>query len=476
MEWLEQLGLVFTGKYGEKSLITNDAVDLFWKAGQALNAMGDDFDKEAAATALFGRSWRDLQSLFSTYPTLEAYNEARDKQIVNDEQTIRDLADLNDAVGKLESSWTTLKDQMIGAIAPALTGAADAVSNLLDKVTEYLKTDAGQEMISNLGTAVEKLFEDLGKIDPEKVVENFAKLFEGVVGSFQWLSDHWGDVKAALMGIAAGFGVLKIATFALNITKLVSGLNGLVGGGGGGATGADAGGTGTASGGGTGGVWLSNIATTLVGSLQTRAMVEEVERAAKIWSAIDKSGSNVEIAKQYHEVSGVGGSYAESDKKLAEFIDNITDSGDPGSVNLNGIEIRVKPVVDDEDKEVDLDAHFVVSDVEDEEILKQLGIINIPARISITGIMGPGGGSELALEGITYMKKANGIWNVPHDNYLAMLHKNEQVVPAREVAASRNYSSNLYVESMYMNNGQDAEGLAAAMAAAQRRTMSGYGS
>ena len=48
-------------------------------------------------------------------------------------------------------------------------------------------------------------------------------------------------------------------------------------------------------------------------------------------------------------------------------------------------------------------------------------------------------------------------------------------MPAREVA-SRNYSSNLYVESMYMNNGTDAAGLAAAMAAAQRRTMSGYGS
>jgi hypothetical protein len=59
---------------------------------------------------------------------------------------------------------------------------------------------------------------------------------------------------------------------------------------------------------------------------------------------------------------------------------------------------------------------------------------------------------------------------------MAELHRGERVVPAREVAASRNYSSNLYVESMYMNNGQDAEGLAAAMAAVQRRTMSGYGS
>jgi hypothetical protein len=72
-------------------------------------------------------------------------------------------------------------------------------------------------------------------------------------------------------------------------------------------------------------------------------------------------------------------------------------------------------------------------------------------------------------------KKANGIWSVPYDGYLAELHRGERVVPAREVQ-SRSYSSNLYVESMYMNNGTDAAGLAAAMAAAQRRTMSGYGS
>ena len=61
------------------------------------------------------------------------------------------------------------------------------------------------------------------------------------------------------------------------------------------------------------------------------------------------------------------------------------------------------------------------------------------------------------------------------DGYPAILHKGERVVPAREVNNSRSYSSNLYVESMIMNNGTDAEGLAAAMAAAQRRAANGFG-
>lgn len=69
---------------------------------------------------------------------------------------------------------------------------------------------------------------------------------------------------------------------------------------------------------------------------------------------------------------------------------------------------------------------------------------------------------------------ANGLFSVPYDGYPAILHKGERVMTARE--AGNSYSSNLYVESMYMNNGTDAAGLAAAMAAAQRRTMAGYGS
>ena len=69
---------------------------------------------------------------------------------------------------------------------------------------------------------------------------------------------------------------------------------------------------------------------------------------------------------------------------------------------------------------------------------------------------------------------ANGLPFVQRDG-LYLLHKGETVTPAREVN-SRSFSSNLYVESMYMNNGTDVNGLASSMAAAQRRTMSGYGS
>ena len=105
-----------------------------------------------------------------------------------------------------------------------------------------------------------------------------------------------------------------------------------------------------------------------------------------------------------------------------------------------------------------------------EQIVEDIGPVGIPVTLI------PDGDNPYIFDGYDG-SHANGLPYVPFDGYMAMLHKGERVMTARENANyGRNYNSNLYVESMYMNNGMDAAGLAAAMAAAQRRTMSGYGS
>ena len=113
----------------------------------------------------------------------------------------------------------------------------------------------------------------------------------------------------------------------------------------------------------------------------------------------------------------------------------------------------------------------VVPEGAEEQIAEEIGPVAIPVELIIRDL----DDAELA-DLLGGGEHANGLWSVPFDGYHAILHKGERVVPAREVNSSRNFSSNLYVESMYMNNGQDAEGLAAAMAAAQRRTQAGFGS
>ena len=269
LDVLRELGLLEMqiGKYGTEEIIPEDSVQLFWDAGRALMEMTDAYDKEAAAQALFGRSWRELVPLFTDYKSLDEYNAALAEVNVNSEEDVNALAELNNKVGELKGNFETLSNEVWARMAPALTAAADALNGLLTRVLEYLETPEGKQALDDMGKAVEGLFEDLGKIDPDKVVQNFATLFEGVVGSFEWLKDNWGAVKDALFGIAIGFGALKIATLAMNIGKVVSGLGSLLGGGsgGGGGTGINlpnaqpTGGNPTGTTNGAGASWLKSM-------------------------------------------------------------------------------------------------------------------------------------------------------------------------------------------------------------------------
>ena len=72
------------------------------------------------------------------------------------------------------------------------------------------------------------------------------------------------------------------------------------------------------------------------------------------------------------------------------------------------------------------------------------------------------------------MSFANGLPYVPFDGYVATLHKGERVVPANQ---NKNYNntSNVYFDHVNVNNGIDADGLAARIAEHNRRTLAGFG-
>lgn len=484
-----------------------DYKDVFWDIGDALLHMTDAAQQEAIAQKLLGRSWDELLPLFTA--GRDAYEEALAAAPTASEEAIENMAAFNDRLNELEQSWNVLKLQVLGEIAPALEKGADAIATLLDKLTEYLKTDEGQELLTKLGEAVSALFEDLANIDPKKVVENFSTLFSGVVSSFTWLTEHWNDVKVALIGIAGGFGVLKIATLALNIAKVISGLGGLLSGGNGG-DGGGGGGTPTVTGTDTGttktGVpWLTRFLNTAVQGTQTSWLMDFAFDQRGKWFGIDTSGTNVETAKQFIKANNIIGEYAEQNLQLAQFIDGLekeTDSVTVADVDTRkvipyGTYKKMQKAKDSDTtdhsgriyfgdvqgfemgEDVDISTLLDASDGA-EEIQEQVGTVTIPVKLSVSGIGGGffGGTNgklwESMFDLFNITGHANGLAYVPN-NGLYRLHRGEQVLPAREVA-SRSYSSNLYVESMYMNNGTDAEGLASAMAAAQRRTMSGYGS
>jgi hypothetical protein len=513
---LKELGLAFSTDRGGW-IAGKDSLDLMFRAGQALKKLSSETEREAKAQAIFGRSWEELVPLFNQYQTVDEYREALAGVTVNSEDTIRDLAALNDAVSALESSWTTLKDELIGAIAPELTKGADAISGLLDKLTEYLKTDEGQEMLKRLGTAVSGLFDDLGKISPEQVVEGFSKVFTTLVDKITWLSEHWGEVKTAIEGIGTAFLTMKGISTITSMITLIDALKsiGLFGGAKAAETAAEV----------TGAQLAAEVsASTVMSGLQAAAtngmpvadwllnstpagtqlqnLVADLLGQEKQFADIDIAG---EVKKGIQEsVTGTG----EADGSIplyraaVPFVDvgrQIQNAQDPnaslgetllnpigwlapwlylGRVGNKGNQTSAEDIAENIG-DLDLPADVEIPDDTALMLEEEIGTVDINGVVHFVDEEGnsvtPGSFDAPPLHKPLRRKKANGIWSVPYDGYLAQLHRGERVVPAREVQ-SRSYNSNLYVESMYMSSGMDAAGLASAMAAAQRRQMSGYGS
>lgn len=543
MDALRELGLLISGgKYpGEEHLITEDSVELFWEAGRALMAMGKSFDKEATAQALFGRSWKELVPLFDTehggFAGLEDYEKALEGVNVNSEEDVNALAELNDKIGELKGNLETLSTDILAKLAPALTEGADALNGMITSLLKYLETPEGKQMLEDMGKAVEGLFTDLSKIDPAKVVEGFAGVFNGIVEGLTWLSEHSGDVIGALEAIVLGWGALKLTGGALQIANLINGISGLSGGA------AAASQAGAAAGAGWGAAfagavmkaapWLVGLYTLLNpsetgnndladanGNLTDEGWADfrwQRERAMNgetkdnhWWDMIQKASGIVENGdKLWYDDAGIQAlaqfaNSGDADKLASDLsalgyvlrdLSEAPDQTPEGQVyvdSLGGLIHKDRrtgqtiPTI----SPADAGDHFVVEDVDIEAILnakegkeqieEQVGTVDIPVRLTFGGGGGGGSFNYTFDNGFSLLNRlgfhANGLASVPFDGYAAILHKGERVVPAREVGSSRNFSSNLYVESMYMNNGTDAAGLASAMAAAQRRTMNGFGS
>ena len=118
------------------ALVMRDSTTLFWEAGQALMSLGDEFDKEAKAQAIFGRSWKELVPLFTQFKNLDEYREALAEQNVVSDESVTNLAELNDKFAELQGNFNTLSTEVIGQLAPALTAGADALNGLLTSVLE----------------------------------------------------------------------------------------------------------------------------------------------------------------------------------------------------------------------------------------------------------------------------------------------------------------------------------------------------
>lgn len=231
--------------------------DVMWDAGEALMAYGDTAEKqqerEAYASTLFGKSWKELIPLFKA--GREEYDETMDSWTWIGDKQFESLKKVDDASQKMNSEWEALKLQFEATMGEVFTPVMETLTGLMKEFNTYLQSDEGQQMLQKLGDAVASLFSDLTEIDPDKVMESIVGLFEKITVALQWIIDNKDTVKTALEAVAAAFAAIKIGNLALNIEKIVSGLGnlGILGGNGGAGAAAGAGGAGAGAGAGAAG-------------------------------------------------------------------------------------------------------------------------------------------------------------------------------------------------------------------------------
>lgn len=207
-------------------------LDLFWEAGEAIQALGKDEDKVSYAQQIFGKSWRDLMPLFKAgREEYEKWNNTW--SVVSDEQ-VENLTKMDDAFQVMNNEWNTLKTTVLSELSTVLTPLMEKLTALMQQFNEYLQTEEGQEMLQHLSDVLLGMFEDITKIDPKKVMEGLIGIFDKIQAGLQWIIDNKQTLVDALKVIAAGFGVLQLGTLAVNVKKIYDGFKGLLGLGGGG--------------------------------------------------------------------------------------------------------------------------------------------------------------------------------------------------------------------------------------------------
>ena len=489
MDTLAELGLAISaGKEDGLHLVTEDDVDLFWKAGQALMELDDAFDKESMAQALFGRSWEELVPLFTDYKSLEEYNAALKEQNVVEGELIENGATLYDSIGELTGNWETLKNTLLLSLAPAMTDVATTLNTLLTSVLEYLQSEDGKQMLKDLGESVTDLFSGLKDISAQDVVAGFKNAFDTVLGALDWIVKNKDTLIGAVEGIFGVWATLEVSSGVLTILKVIDGLKSLAG------LGAGAGATV-----GTGISALLTGATTKVAGIAGNGVLQNFIPGLFDWIV-----HNTGIGQEYILGTKEKGSTAkEISKNAATFAEdwknnNIYKFFESGVETIRqNVENTLKywqkiGEVNKTAEDWTLSEHYSIDELTQminngspvpvevaptpeegaaENIADQVGTITLPVEFQIRGDYANLQQYILKQMGVGH---ANGLSYVPNEG-LYHLHRGERVVPAREVA-SRSFSSNLYVENMNMGGSMSADALAAAIAGRNRRLMAGYGS
>jgi len=208
---------------------TRETIDIFYDLADAMEGMGSEAEKSAAAQRLFGRAGKELIPLLNEGADgiREMMEEAERLGIVFDQEAADNAAKFNDEITRLEAQFDGLQIALGNELIPMLT---ELVEDLQD-VAQWVK-DNSDAIEGYIGWVVElnKRFNPLVLI-LDKVAAAWGRVFDGIEDArrayHNWVTDTTGDAPSALASIP------QVAFKKTNKTTTTSGGGGGGGGGGG---------------------------------------------------------------------------------------------------------------------------------------------------------------------------------------------------------------------------------------------------
>lgn len=461
----------------------------------SLGEIEDASERDALAMELFGKSYSDLNGIIAG--GTDAFRQRMNEAPVVSEDTVNNLADTADAIKDMDSKLQVLKMELLNALAPSIETIANAIGTLADNLTKFLQTEEGQQLLKDLGKAIEDIVKALtGDGDFSTVVETAKKAIEDLTGALGWLSEHKDGVMGAITGIAIAFGVLKTASAGIKAAETVASFRRLLGIGGGNAgTGGGGGGdAGTAAGAaGTGlGAKLAGAASNAWWSLGVPAGVLTAAIAPSMWAhdwnvnetearinaVMQKTEKDAAVlgeeATQFSEVIGIAAGALGIDRNDRNFLGQVKLS-DPAKVSeaLHGLQPYAEflsTIMDARHMEElnkywndtsTLDPFEVTQLLEDVMTTTSDKLSTAAAGLDASAPAVTGAASGLVDSAIAVLNGAT-----------AALNRN-----AGSTAGYGAFSANanLYIGTYNQNGGSDASALASAVATAQSQLRRGYG-
>ena len=369
------------------------------------------------------------------------------------------LMSMGEAFDK-EAAAQTLFGRSWRELRPLFKAGREEYERMLSEQT--VLTDEQIDKLGKADDAIKSVEQEIQQLKAQFWAEN-ADTITDVLG---WVVENKDSVVTALGAIGIAFGGLKITEMAANIGKVVSGLKelNLLRGVTATSTAAAAAGKAVTNatttaltaglGGGAAGLVAGGLTSTMgmVGS-GVLLGIPLIERFTRQKTAEQKASEEAMNQMMKLNPGGLFGSSFQNTRRANELIANEITGGKP-------VEVPTEPkVADGAGKQIAADIGMV-----------SVPVVLVPAMGGSTGrIRTPAG--WVSPDG----NHANGLPYVPFDGYMAMLHRGERVMPARE-NKSYTYNSNTYFGSVNLNNGLEVDSLADAIAKRNAKNRRGYGS